>query len=152
MKKQLSKSEIKALNVTIEELYGAEPFNKKDTLELHDNVFLVHNKRAIYFYREGQILPTLRTLLTQDLLPKVVVDMGAVRFVTKGADIMRPGIVSIDDRVRKDHVVVIVDETHHKPLGIGIAMYDAEEMKDMESGKVVQSLHYVGDDIWNFTP
>ena len=79
----------------------------------------------------------------------VVVDMGAVRFVTKGADIMSPGIVDADDSIVEDDIVIIVEETHNKPLAIGISLITGPEMVENSEGKAIKNIHYVGDAIWN---
>ena len=79
----------------------------------------------------------------------VVVDMGAVRFVTKGADIMSPGIVDADESIVPDDIVIIVEETHNKPLAIGISLISGPEMVENTEGKAIKSIHYVGDSIWN---
>lgn len=75
--------------------------------------------------------------------------MGAIRFVTNGADIMSPGIVETDENIKQNDVVIIVEETHKKPLAIGIAEITGEEMVNNDSGKAIQNIHYIGDDIWN---
>jgi predicted RNA-binding protein (TIGR00451 family) len=69
--------------------------------------------------------------------------------MVKGADVMRPGIVKIAPDVRKDHPVLIVEEKYGKPLAVGVALYDAEEMEACGKGKVIKTIHYVGDDLWN---
>jgi PUA domain protein len=79
----------------------------------------------------------------------VVVDSGAVRFVVNGADIMRPGIVSISSDVLAGHPVQVVDERHSKPLAVGIALFGAADMEQQEKGKSVKNIHRVGDDLWN---
>jgi PUA domain protein len=79
----------------------------------------------------------------------VVVDMGAVKFMTKGADVMSPGIVKADPNIREGDFVIIVDETHHKPLAIGRSLISGEEMTRNTEGKAVKNLHYIGDEIWN---
>jgi PUA-domain protein len=105
----------------------------------------------IFFQHEGRMLPTLRALLKGLLdVPRITVDMGAVKYVVNGADIMRPGITQVDDRVRKDGIVVVVDENHGKPLAVGISMMSAEEMRAATSGKVIKSIHHVNDDLWVF--
>jgi predicted RNA-binding protein (TIGR00451 family) len=45
--------------------------------------------------------------------------------------------------------VQIVDERHGKPLAIGIALFDAPEMRASTAGKMVKKFHHVGDEIWN---
>ena len=46
--------------------------------------------------------------------------------------------------------VLIIDETHGKPLAIGVSLITGEEMVENDSGKAVETKHYVGDEIWNF--
>ena len=44
--------------------------------------------------------------------------MGAVKFMCKGANLMRPGIKKFTE-FEKDKLVCIVEETHHKFLAVG---------------------------------
>ncbi|MFY4812852.1 RNA-binding protein [Haloarcula sp. AONF1] len=80
----------------------------------------------------------------------VTVDAGAVSFVSDGADIMRPGITEADDDISTDDLVVINEESHGKFLAIGRAQTDGDDMVG-DSGKVVKSLHHVGDDLFEFS-
>ena len=80
----------------------------------------------------------------------VTVDAGAVSFVSDGADVMRPGITEADDSIAAGEPVVIAEETHGKVLGVGRALVDGAEMVG-DSGKVVRSLHHVGDDLYEFS-
>jgi PUA domain protein len=80
----------------------------------------------------------------------VTVDAGAVSFVSNGADAMRPGIVEADDGIEAGDLVAIAEETHGKVLAIGRALTDSDEMVG-DSGKVVDSIHYVGDDLYTFS-
>lgn len=99
---------------------------------------------------DGEAFPTVQGAL--ELQPSrglVTVDAGAVEFVTNGADVMRPGITEVDDGVEEDDLVVVVEENHGKALAIGRALVDADEMVGDE-GKVVESLHHVGDELWEF--
>ena len=86
-----------------------------------------------------------------NILKTITVDMGAVKFVVKGADIMRPGITKIDETIESNDLVTIVDEKHNKPIGIGLALFSGKEMLKVTSGKCVKNLHYVSDKIWNYT-
>jgi PUA domain protein len=70
--------------------------------------------------------------------------------VTNGADVMRPGITKIDPSIKMGNIVVIVDENHDRALAIGRAMFDAKQMEDKKSGKVVKNLHTIQDDVWKF--
>jgi PUA domain protein len=144
-RKQYSKSEIKDL---IERFsYVDKIVSKKSNVVEQDGIIYVDNKATLVEF-ERRFFPTLKVLLTSIVIPKVVVDMGAVKFVVSGADIMRPGIRSIEN-FSKDDFVVIVDEKNGKPLSVGKAMFSSEEMNAMTSGKVIQNIHYVGDKYWN---
>ncbi len=79
----------------------------------------------------------------------VTVDAGAVSFVSSGADVMRPGIVEADDDIEPGDLVAIVEETHGKVLAIGRAKTTGDDMVG-DSGKVVESVHHVGDDLFEF--
>ena len=80
----------------------------------------------------------------------VTVDAGAISFVSDGADVMRPGIVEADDDVREGEFVTVAEETHGKILAVGRALVDGPEMTG-DAGKVVESLHHVGDDLFEFS-
>ncbi len=105
----------------------------------------------IFFEHEGRMFPALRALLDGLIdVPKITVDMGAVRFVVNGADIMRPGITEIDDRVKENGIVVIVDENHGKALAVGVSKMSAETLRAASGGKVIKSIHHINDDLWVF--
>jgi PUA domain protein len=81
----------------------------------------------------------------------VTVDAGAVSFVSDGADVMRPGIVEADERIEAGDLVVIEEESHGKALAIGRARVAGSDMVG-DSGKVVDSIHHVGDELYEFSP
>mgnify|MGYP001600693721 FL=1 len=126
--------------------------SKKDTVELSETEtakIILLNKQPAFFYLQQRLIPHLKLLQQHpDLLKKIVVDMGAVKFMVSGADVMRPGIVEIEAGISKDDLVVVVDVNNHKPLAVGIALFNSEEMQTMTSGKVIKNIHYVGDEIW----
>ncbi len=106
--------------------------------------------RPLIFEVEGQLFPTVRGALELELKQRlVVVDKGAVRFVSKGADIMSPGIVDADPEIKEGELVIIVEETHGKALAIGRALMDGHTMAGSDAGKAVKSITYVGDKLWN---
>lgn len=133
-------------------VYGSF-INNKDTLEMleaEDYDFILVNGEPYIIMINGEPYPTLKAALNMELDSKVVVvDMGAVRFVTKGADVMSPGIVDADESIVEGDVVIIVEETHNKPLAMGISLISGPEMVENTEGKAIKSLHYVGDAIWN---
>lgn len=82
----------------------------------------------------------------------VIVDMGAVPFIRNGADVMSPGIVDADEDIAPGDFVVVIDERHKKPLGVGMALITGSEMIHHQKGKAVRILHHVGDRIWRASP
>jgi PUA domain protein len=80
----------------------------------------------------------------------VTVDAGAIQFVSDGADVMRPGVVDADDDIDEGDLVVINEEGHGKFLAIGRALTDGGDMVGSE-GRVVDSLHHVGDDLYELS-
>jgi len=80
----------------------------------------------------------------------VTVDAGAIEFVSNGADVMRPGIVEADAPIEAGDLVVINEESHGKSLAIGRAQVAGGEMIG-EEGRVVTSIHHVGDDLYELS-
>ena len=76
-----------------------------------------------------------------------MVDMGAVKFMCNGANVMRPGIRSYSE-FEKDQVVCVIEESQHKFLAVGKAMVPSSELESMEKGEVVKNLHYISDKFW----
>jgi len=149
--KHLSNSEIKEINRKIRELYGIDgAIGKKDKAIIEEGIIIINSKKIFF---ADTAVPTLRNVLDNkelyDNMKKVTVDMGAVKFVTSGADIMRPGIVAFDDNISKDSIVLIIDEKHKKPLAVGKMLIPCEEAKNLTTGKIIKNMHYIGDKVWN---
>ena len=89
----------------------------------------------------------LKTTEILKKFPNVEVDMGAVKFMCKGANLMRPGIKKFTE-FEKEKLVCIVEETHHKFLAVGKAMVSSIELETMEKGEVIQNMHYISDKFW----
>ena len=124
--------------------------SKKDQVELVEDKYkiILINKNPSFFYYQDKLVPALKFLQENNVLKKITVDMGAVKFVVNGADVMRPGIVGIEEGIAKDEFVSVIDKNNKKPLAVGIALFNGEEMKNMSSGKVIKNIHYVGDELW----
>jgi len=141
----LSKKEIKELNEKIAKYKIL--FDIKSRIQKSGNIFLQEGN-PILFEQEGSVYPTLKN--TTLIFPRVYVDKGAIPFVVKGADLMRPGIKSLEE-FQKDDLVFIADAEHKKNLALGIALFSSQEIQSMDKGKAVKNLHYVSDPIWNFS-
>jgi Predicted RNA-binding protein (contains PUA domain) len=65
---------------------------------------------------DDNYLPFLTEIEMLKRFPAVTVDMGAVKFMCKGANLMRPGIKEFTE-FKKDNLVCIVEESQHKFFG-----------------------------------
>ncbi|MFW9919033.1 MAG: DUF1947 domain-containing protein [Candidatus Thorarchaeota archaeon] len=153
LKRKQQKAELEKIENALGTTVNIDDKTQLETGVLDDGTHvLLYQNEILFFEKEGRLFPTLHALLKDMIrVPRIAVDMGAIRFVVNGADIMRPGVITIEDTVRKDGVVAIVDERHGKPLAVGISTMDAEEMRACTKGKVVLSAHYVNDHLWDFT-
>ena len=119
---------------------------------IEDSVFYFVDQVPIAMDINDHAMMTLRGLLKFHPSNRfVTVDMGAVRFVTNGADVMAPGIVDADDTIEVDMPVWIRDEQHHKPLAIGVALMNGTDMVQSSKGKAVKMIHFIGDTIWKMS-
>lgn len=138
---------LKTLGLDIEQLFGKKVRVEVNETENADLFFF--NGKPLLARVNGVLFPTLLHEELFSVFPKIVVDMGAVPYVCKGADVMAPGVVSIVGEFEIGQVVIIVDERHNKPLAVGLAKFNSEELKTLSGGKIVKSLHYVGDKLWD---
>lgn len=116
-------------------------------------VLYVLEELAAFVKIDEKFLPILVESINKgvlDTMPSVIVDMGAIPHIVNGADVMRPGIVALEGEFKEGELVVVRDEKHRKPIAIGKALESSEKMIQIEKGKVVMNLHYVGDKIWKF--
>ena len=95
----------------------------------------------------NNILPFLSETSILKKFPNVVVDMGAIQFVCKGANIMRPGIKDFSD-FKKGDIVCVIEESQQKFLAVGIAEMSSDELKEAKKGEVIKNMHYISDNFW----
>jgi PUA domain protein len=146
--KQILTQASEKLKINLESMFGT-----KDSLEIVEGEFgelLLIDGKPVLFKTADSVLPTLTSVEILAKLPKVVVDMGAVRFVCNGADVMAPGIVRYEGSFVKGNVVVVVDVKHGKTLALGEILYSSEEVKNIKQGPIIKTKHYVSDKVWNF--
>ncbi len=92
-------------------------------------------------------LPFLTETQILKKFPYVMVDMGAVKFMCKGANVMRPGITKYTS-FEKDSVVCIIEESQNKFLAVGKSCVISTDMESMSKGEVVKNMHYISDKYW----
>ena len=146
--KQIIEEASKKLRLDLDALFGA-----KANVEVVESdvgeIYLIDGK-PILFKSGDSVLPTLLFSEFTAKAPKIVVDMGAIPYVCKGATVMAPGIVRIEGEFVKGDLVLIVDMKHGKALALGESLLDAETAKQTKKGPVAKTLHYVSDKIWEY--
>lgn len=153
-RKRLREKDIKALNDEVSGRIGFALDWEKRTIDSAEGpdmeaIFVDGEVQAIIM--DGKTMMTVRGLLrTPATKGYVTVDMGAVPFVTKGADIMGPGIVEADRDIQVGDLVWVRDMKFKKPLAIGEALITGPEMEAKRPGKAIRSIHFVGDRLWKY--
>jgi PUA domain protein len=150
----LRSDEIRDLRETVEARTGVDlagdSFEKVELAETRFDVVLVDGSPAVMYVDGDPSLTVTGANAYQPTEHVVTVDAGAVSFVSSGADVMRPGIVDADEDIAEGDLVAIAEETHGKVLAIGRALVPGSEMLG-DSGKVVESIHHVGDDLFELS-
>ncbi|MDI9620198.1 MAG: RNA-binding protein [Candidatus Nezhaarchaeota archaeon] len=151
----LSKSEAKKLVASIKDKLRFKcEIDHKSKWE-----YMNLNNEATAYFMNGEplvlminnfLVPSLMAMLKGLVeLPRIVVDMGAVKHVVNGADVMIPGIVKVEEDFSRDEVVVVVDEKYGKPLCVGSALLSSSEIRAAGRGRAIKNLHHVGDKVWS---
>jgi len=95
-----------------------------------------------------KFVPFLADTKRVEAFPYVMVDIGAVRSICNGANVMRPGVKAFPTSFKKGDVVVVKDEKYQKAIAVGEASVSSEEAQQLTKGPIIINLHYVGDKIW----
>jgi PUA domain protein len=123
---------------------------KIKNLKVHfidDNSQLIVGSGLVILKIDDDYVPFLNQTEMLEKFPNVMVDMGAIKFMCNGANVMRPGIKRYSTFV-KDDIICIIEESQNKFLSVGKAMNDSSELETMSKGEVVKNLHYISDRYW----
>ena len=117
---------------------------------IDDNSQLIVGNEITVLKIGEQYLPFLNQTDVLKKFPNVMVDMGAVKFMCNGANVMRPGIKKYT-KFSKDDVVCVIEESKHKFLAVGKALTDSLELENLPKGEIVKNLHYISDKYWEIS-
>ncbi len=120
-----------------------------------DNIQLIIVNDEIVFYNQdgGPFYPTLKLLHKYPtMMKRMQVDKGAIRFVLGGANIMCPGFTSkggdISTPLEAEQPVAIYAEGKEHALAIGLTKMSTEEIRTVNKGMAVETVHYLMDGLW----
>ena len=98
---------------------------------------------------ERVAFPTLRGILAWQPERKwCSVDHGAIPFLMNGADCMAAGIHTVCESIEEGDLIWIRDQEYGKPLAVGWALMASDEMAAATNGKAVNTIHWIGDELW----
>ena len=122
----------------------------KSELVIKERIIILYHtsdNTPLLFEEQSIILPTLYSIRKfPNLLPKITVDAGAVKFIINGADLFRPGMVEWDP-FEKDEFVTIIN-LQKAAMSIGKTLLASKDLSD--KGKVTSTIHFLNDEIWKY--
>lgn len=151
-RKRMRSKEIKVISSELEDVLGVPVFGDDDAVDLAEssdfNVLFVNND-ILGLIADGKPFLTVRGIIKYKPVKRyVTVDMGAVPFITNGADCMGPGIMEADVSIEAGDMVWIRDVKNKVPLAVGISDRTGSELMEKSAGKAIRNIHSVGDKLW----
>lgn len=151
----LRSSEVKELAQKIEQVapqyqeYVSQHVQVEVMRELGESELYYVNGKPFIIQHGGKFYPSLKALDWLKIqYPKAVVDMGAVPYVAKGADIMAPGIRRVEGEFGQGATVIVSEEKYSKTLAVTEAIMTSARIMQERRGKALYNVHYVGDRVW----
>jgi PUA domain protein len=116
-------------------------------------LIVVNNEVVFYNHRDGPFMPTLKLVHKYPtMMQRMQTDKGAIRFVLGGANIMCPGFTSpggsIPTPLEAGTPVAIYAEGKEHAMAIGILKMSTEQIKTVNKGIAVETIHYLMDGLW----
>ncbi|MCK4614836.1 MAG: RNA-guided pseudouridylation complex pseudouridine synthase subunit Cbf5 [Thermoplasmata archaeon] len=112
-----------------------------------DSYTLQELKDAFVFYNEEGNERPLRKIIMPvegmvDHLPEIVIRMGAVDAICHGAPLARPGVLEIDDGIKRGDLVVL-KTSRHELVAVAKASLNGKEVEEAEKGIVANPVRVV---------
>ncbi|CAO3598144.1 unnamed protein product [Absidia cylindrospora] len=161
---QLKSSVQRAIRAKLQEQYPMleavleELMPKKTPIVLikgHEHISLLSVNGEILFFQhfDGPYFPTLILLHKYpDILPRIQVDRGAIKFVLSGANIMCPGLTSkgarMENSLPEGAVVSIMAEGKENVLAVGLLKMSTDDIRKVNKGIGCDNIHYLTDTLW----
>ena len=114
---------------------------------IEEDVIIICGSGLTAIKKKDSYIPFLAETKILEKLPYVMVDMGAVKFMCNGANVMRPGITDFS-KFEKDQIVCVIEESQHKFLAIGKSCVSSKELESLSKGEIVENMHYISDKYW----
>jgi PUA domain protein len=146
----LSKRECKELTNRVRNewgKFGIPELNIEKKVEVDEDKWLLVGEHTLII--KGEVLaPFIGDEKLCSFFPYITIDMGAIRFITNGANVMRPGIKDFPSPFVKDDIVIVKDEKFGKLIAVCSAIMNREEAISANKGAILKNISYVGDKFW----
>jgi translation initiation factor 2D len=114
--------------------------------------------RILWFQIDGKTFPSIYTAWRNvDIVPLLHTPDIVVKKIQGGADLMTPGLAAgppFPSRATKGAVVAIASTDRPSvPMAIGVCGIDVSALQKVQGAKghAVESMHWVGDELWSFS-
>lgn len=147
----ISKREAKEIEGKIHESwakFGVPRLNLTKKLEVEEGKWILLGDYLLVMKGE-ELAPFVGDERLCSFFPYLLVDMGAIKFITNGANVMRPGIKQFPIDFSQGDMVIVKDEKFEKLIAVCAAVMNSEEAQKLEKGIVLRNINYVGDKFWN---
>jgi PUA domain protein len=147
----LSKRDASQIFDTIQRVWPGNDDFKAKTIritKIDDKHALLIGEKFMAVKTDDEIVPSLKMEKYLETIGTITVDVGAVRYVCNGANVMRPGVVQWSEEFKAGEIIAIKEAGHNKTIAVGEALVNSSELKVMSKGVTVKNLHYVGDLFW----
>ncbi|MEM0351201.1 MAG: PUA domain-containing protein, partial [Archaeoglobaceae archaeon] len=107
-RRRLRKKEAREISKEVQERAGVLVEGEMDVLDFEEiKIILVKNEPLLLEYDGKRYVSVYGAIKLKPEKYKVVVDLGAVEHIINGADVMKPGIVYVDPRVKEGDFVYV---------------------------------------------
>jgi len=101
------------------------------------------------------LIPSLKLVHKwPNVLPEFKLDQEAIKFILRGADVMRPGIINVQECLskfpflKKYSPVAVGCKKNPYAFAVGFLQQDAETLRSAKKGVAITNLHYLDDFLW----
>ena len=124
-------------------------------IKCHERITLISMNNEILFFNnyDGPYYPSLRLLHKYpDMMPKVQVDRGAIKFILSGANIMCPGLTSpgarMDESLPANSIVAVFCEGKQHAIAVGVTKLSTDDIRKINKDIGIETIHYLNDGLW----
>lgn len=154
----------KLSNATIRKIKAEYPeasplLGKEDSLLIYKtsdklSVILRNNIPIFILLHTKALVPALKAVhLLPSLLPKAVVDRGAIKHIINGANVMAPGLLkqgSVYPAVEKGAYIAIYGEGMTCAMAVGTVAMGSSEVHEKKTGVAIELVTHLGDSLYNY--